>query len=733
MSEIYDFDAVKKAVPIDRYLHDCGFDTKGNRFQCAWRDGTRFSGSFKSDTKDVWHDHNANEGGSVLDLAVKVEGLASVAEAAKVLGERYHIQPKESAKKVAPTFRDDVTYDYVDADGKKLFRVARQLANDKEGRKKDFRQWPYDLKVVGGQAIPCLNKGGTITDAMRVPYHLPELISEVRKPAAEQRPVLIVEGEKDADNLRALGLVATCAAQGAGKWLDKYRYSEHFKGARCVLVIADNDPALDENGHPHYKGQHHAVMVRESLAKVGVEAHVAYVESGKDASDWIDALRTEGVSDDAIKAKFIDLAENTPTWNWKPDESDREVLANVGIVFSDGEEFTNAELEQPDWIVNGFIARKMKGDLCAPSKTFKTYLVLQLAQSIAAGVPFLDKFKVSTPHKVAYFNLELFDWNFQERMRAEQCGLGISAEQLRGNLLVANLRANPTAIRGDDAERCMTCKDAAKCRGKMEYVCKVRHEREIYDALCRYLKSKGIEFIIVDPRYKVLRAGEDENTGDGLRGVLALRDALAREFAVLVVTHDPKGDTAEKKTTDRGAGSYVAGADYDFRLTIDLAEGWSDDNLVYVLDASQRARGAISKTGIRFDAERQTFFADADVSTEKATRKTLAQRENADRRAAKIAELQKAFKAAALEFVSRPEVFPSIEQFDMELAKVRGASVAINERPKYRKLLVDSHVLATCPEMDESTKKRKQHGKTFISTPERIANYLAHFQPTENQ
>ena len=47
-----------------------------------------------------------------------------------------------------------------------------------------------------------------------VPYRLPE----IQEAIASERPVFIVEGEKDVDNLTKLGIVATCNAGGAGKW-----------------------------------------------------------------------------------------------------------------------------------------------------------------------------------------------------------------------------------------------------------------------------------------------------------------------------------------------------------------------------------------------------------------------------------------------------------------------------------------------------------------------------------
>ena len=45
-----------------------------------------------------------------------------------------------------------------------------------------------------------------------LPYRLPELIKN------RDSTVFVCEGEKDADNVVDLGLVATCNHGGAGKW-----------------------------------------------------------------------------------------------------------------------------------------------------------------------------------------------------------------------------------------------------------------------------------------------------------------------------------------------------------------------------------------------------------------------------------------------------------------------------------------------------------------------------------
>jgi hypothetical protein len=60
---------------------------------------------------------------------------------------------------------------------------------------------------VNGRWVKGLPKGPAI------PYRLPQLLA-----APAGSTVEITEGERDAETLAALGLIATCNPGGAGKW-----------------------------------------------------------------------------------------------------------------------------------------------------------------------------------------------------------------------------------------------------------------------------------------------------------------------------------------------------------------------------------------------------------------------------------------------------------------------------------------------------------------------------------
>ncbi len=131
----------------------------------------------------------------------------------------------------------------------------------------------------------------------RVLYRLPEVLAAV----AAGHPIYITEGEKDADNLRALGVAATCNSGGAGNWLPEY--AQHLTGAH-ILILPDNDD----------KGRKHGEVVKTALTGVAASIQVIDLpglgEKG-DVSDW---LAAGGTLDDLRKLESTEEEDpNKPT------------------------------------------------------------------------------------------------------------------------------------------------------------------------------------------------------------------------------------------------------------------------------------------------------------------------------------------------------------------------------------------------------------------------------------
>jgi hypothetical protein len=108
-----------------------------------------------------------------------------------------------------------------------------------------------------------------------IPYRLPELVAA---PASE--PVWICEGEKDCDNVAALGLIATTNPGGAGKWQPEL--TQWFAGKQLVYLLEDNDDA----GRKHTAKV--AAALRSTVPEIVTVSFPELPEKG-DVSDWLEA------------------------------------------------------------------------------------------------------------------------------------------------------------------------------------------------------------------------------------------------------------------------------------------------------------------------------------------------------------------------------------------------------------------------------------------------------------
>jgi hypothetical protein len=154
------------------------------------------------------------------------------------------------------------TYDYTDETGELLFQVCR-LSPRSEG----FRQRRPD----GNGGWEWSTQG-----VRRVLYHLNEAVEGVKA----GRWILVTEGEKDVDRLRALGFVATCNPGGAGKWRDEF--AEALAGAKVAIL-----PDHDETGYDHADALARSVYRHAEAVKYVVLGHE--LPDKGDVSDWLDA------------------------------------------------------------------------------------------------------------------------------------------------------------------------------------------------------------------------------------------------------------------------------------------------------------------------------------------------------------------------------------------------------------------------------------------------------------
>ncbi|MBK8176635.1 MAG: hypothetical protein IPK66_15620 [Rhodospirillales bacterium] len=218
-----------------------------------------------------WYDHEQKQGGGALDLVVRCTGLSRRDAAEQAAGEL----GLDVERRSSPRRRIVATYDYRDETGAVLFQVVRYAPKTFRQRCPDGRGgWSWRVRGI-----------------RQVPYRLPELLG-----AALDVPVFVVEGEKDADRLASLGLVATCNAGGANTWPEAL--TPAFAG-RTVCILPDNDAA----------GRNHAHKVAAALEGVADSIRIVGLPDlppGGDVSDWLDG------GGDA--AALLALADSSPAW-----------------------------------------------------------------------------------------------------------------------------------------------------------------------------------------------------------------------------------------------------------------------------------------------------------------------------------------------------------------------------------------------------------------------------------
>lgn len=168
------------------------------------------------------------------------------------------------------------TYPYRDDSGTLVYEVLRYEPGKtfKQRRPDGTGKWVWNLNGVP-----------------RLLYGSPEL------QGADE--AVITEGEKDADRLAALGVVATCNSGGAGKWTDEHTEQLKEAGVTSVVILPDNDPPGEEHGN----------AVAHSCMKAGLSVKLVALPELPPKGDVCDFF-DKGHTIEDLRA----LVDATPEW-----------------------------------------------------------------------------------------------------------------------------------------------------------------------------------------------------------------------------------------------------------------------------------------------------------------------------------------------------------------------------------------------------------------------------------
>lgn len=195
----------------------------------------------------------------------------------------------------------------------------------------------------------------------------------------------------------------------------------------------------------------------------------------------------------------------------------------------------DADLPKPPELVHGVLHRGSKMVIGGGSKSFKTWTLIDLAVSVAAGVPWWG-FN-TTQGRVLYMNFEIQDVFFRDRvfevMEAKDCGADA------GQLMYWGLRGKAADL------------------------------RQLMPEMIESLRDDDISLIVFDPIYKGL-GDRDENRAGDIASLLNEIEKLAVETGAAVAFghHFSKGNQSGKESIDRMGGSGVFARDPDTIMTM---------------------------------------------------------------------------------------------------------------------------------------------------------------------
>ena len=206
--------------------------------------------------KQVWNCRGCSKGGDVISLVQHIDACDFDQAVTTLAGE----PPKKSNGRGNGKSRYVGTWIYHDADGNPYLKVERF---DKPDGTKVYPQYHWNgTRWIKGKP-----------EGPKIPYRLPELLDSDRT-----EPVYIFEGEKCADAAAKLGLAATSASEGAGKWTSDL--NERFRD-RIAYIVLDNDEP----------GAKHADHIAANLAGVAREVRIVTLPGlahKEDVVDWIE-------------------------------------------------------------------------------------------------------------------------------------------------------------------------------------------------------------------------------------------------------------------------------------------------------------------------------------------------------------------------------------------------------------------------------------------------------------
>lgn len=371
---------------------------------------------------------------------------------------------------------------------------------------------------------------------------------------AEAVPVTVAEkmplAEAPPPNV-AHGTMPTGRAEIAGKLLTKIVWVDAEKGYCECPGIARHTGANGDRD------------CRITLGIVGVEHNPPTIHcfhnSCKAVVDGMNKLlRSEVGKAERARPTSEPSAHGNEEYFPTPEEVQKPKVNPWLSLVADGSDIQARVIPPVIEVINGLLTQNSKLVIASGSKSFKTWLSMDLALSVSHGMTFLGRGTSRRP--VIYVNLELKPDTFERRIQAIAQARGLKIEP--GWLFHLPLR------------------------GKMAGLQLVT----VMERLIEMVKALDNPLIQLDPIYK-LNTENDENSSREQTVFFNQLDRLTTEGNATVVLNDhfSKGNQADKDPLDAIRGSGAKGGDVDGAMILRRHE----EDECFSVDVIQRELPAI--------------------------------------------------------------------------------------------------------------------------------------------
>lgn len=195
-----------------------------------------------------------------------------------------------------------------------------------------------------------------------------------------------------------------------------------------------------------------------------------------------------------------------------------------------------AELAPPDPVLCDAFDIATKAVIVGPSKARKSFFMLQMLLSVAAGRPDFLGWKITKPRRVLMLNPEIPESHYQSRIRRMLRALHMDPAELADRFTVIN------------------------CRG-------VEPSGAMFTEIVKRVEKGAIQIFAADPVYKLIPG--DESDQREVKSLLRMLDGIANAGCAVVYSHHTtKGISGDKQVIDRAAGSGVLARDFDWMASI---------------------------------------------------------------------------------------------------------------------------------------------------------------------